>query len=208
MRSLVINYDLKDDFAIVAPVKRCNLESLNHLLNFLYQEWNKNNFRFSHKCHLAMERAAALFPRLDTDGCGFNSDWLEDATLELLFVGEVKDDKLLPSQLMRLHEAVTVKTKKTPPKKPGDALTSADIPIPSSGIESADILATLISIDDSVTGAFKLYESLDAEQISAVTFHLNELRKDPKERLNEYLNQQFEAWKNENKQTYHQAIFD
>lgn len=207
MRSLVISYDLEDDFAIVAPVKRCNLESLNHLLNFLYQEWNNNKFQFSPKCYLAMQRAAALFPRLDINGCGFNTNWLENATLELLFVGEVKDDKLLPSRLMKLHEATTIITKKTVPKKPGESLTPADVPVPSSGLESADILATLISIDDSVTGAFELYRNLDAEQISAVISHLNELRKDPKERLNEYLNQQFEAWKNENKQTYHQAIF-
>lgn len=205
-RSLIINYDFNQDFAIVSPVRRCDLGRFNHLLEFLYNQW-RNERHLDELCRKAIARTAILFPRIDIKGNGFDTELLSDRSLEELFLGQLEEDKLLPSKLMLLHHFEPPKKKNKKPKEPGESLTPDDIPIPSSGLDDADTLASLIAIDDSIGGAIQLWESLDAQMISCLIFHLNELRRDPKDRLNEYLNDYLERWKQENQQTYHDAIF-
>jgi len=204
-RNLFIDYDYSEDFAIVAPVKRCDLESFNCLLGHLFHFWQKADYQIDLRCRTLIERIANLLPRIDIQGTGISVDSLSVESLEGLFIGEVKNDELLPSRLMKLQEFRIPSKKKI--KKDGEPLTPEDVPINSSGLEFADTLATLISVDDGVLGALRMCEELDAHTINATIFYLNELRRDPKDRLNEYLNEQFEEWKRENQQAYQSAIF-
>lgn len=204
MRSLLVEYDKSCDFAIITPVKRCNLESFNQLLLYLHNCWNDNGYHFDDKCQFIMQRISNLLPRLDVDNNGIDVNLLNTESLEGLFIGEIKNGELYPSKLIRLNE-FEIKQKKA--KKPGEDLTPSDIPIPSSGIEEADLIATLIGCDDSVDGAMQLFSSFDAEMLNGIIYYLNEMRRDPQERMNEYLKEQFDEWKRENQTTYHDALF-
>jgi len=204
-RSLIIEYDFNDDFAVISPVKRCDLESFNLLTVYLFEVWQGSEYQINEKCQLIMHKISGLLPRLDIKGYGIDIKLINTENLESLFIGVVENNQLTSSKLIKLNEIKQLGIKKE--KKPGEALTPADVPIPSSGIEDADLMATLIGLDDNVQGAAYIYNNFDAQFINGMIMHLNELRRDPQGRLNEYLNQQFEEWKRENQQVYRDALF-
>ncbi|KYC42097.1 hypothetical protein WA1_19040 [Scytonema hofmannii PCC 7110] len=201
---LALIIDLGDDFAIAGPVPRSHLSALESLLGYLHQCWQQDNFRVSDRSWSVIERIAALMPRVDKPGTfGFDVRKLAIERAESLFLGQIVAGEIKPCEVLELH-SFTVKTK--PPKKEGEPLTPADISIESSGLPDADIFASLINLDESIEGAWRIWSTFDAQTINAIIGQLNELRRDPQERLTEYLNQRFEEWKRENQQTYLQAL--
>lgn len=201
-RSLIIEWD--GDFAIVSPVPRSHLNSLEIMLGYLHKCWQEDGFRLSDRVLVIAERIAALFPRLDKlEEFGFDVRSLSTAELESLFLGQVVDNVVQPCKLLQMHH---FESKALPPKKEGEPLTSADVPIESSGLPDADLFACLIGLDDSIEGAWWMWSHFDAQMISAIIDQLNERRRDPQERLNQYLNERFTEWKQENQQTYLDAL--
>jgi hypothetical protein len=67
--------------------------------------------------------------------------------------------------------------------EPTDEMTAESIPIKSSGDDTADLFARILSIDNSVEGAQILLRQYSARFLKNVIHQLNELRKDPTERI-------------------------
>ncbi len=201
MRLLLITYD--NDFAIISPVKRVNLTSFELLLNHLHQRWQISQ-QIDESVIQAGTRLSRLFPRLDKPGCfGFDVRSLPQSEFESLFLAQVIDGEIAPCKLIELH---SFKAESRRQKLQGEALTPADIPIPSSGLPDADLFASLVAIDESVEGAWRLWTQFDAEMINAMIGQLNELRRDPQERMNEYLKARFEEWKQQNRHSYYRDL--
>lgn len=201
MRSLLIQYP--NDFAIIAPVRRDRLLSFELLLNHLHQQWQIECKISDHVLQVA-DRLAQLFPRLDRPGkFGFDVRLLPQIEFESLFLAQVINGEIAPCRLIELH---SFKAEGRRLKGEGEALTPADIPIPSSGLPDADLFASLIGIDNTIEGAWRMWTQLDAEFIDKAISHLNELRRDPQERMNEYLKARFDEWKRENRTSYYKDL--
>lgn len=201
MRSLLITYP--NDFAIIAPVRRDRLLSFELLLNHLHHQWQAYQTTTEVVLQVA-DRLSALFPRLDKPGhFGFDTRTLEQSEFESVFLAQVINGEIHPCKLIQLH---TFKSEGRKPKAEGEALTPSDIPFPSSGIPDADLFASLIAIDESIEGAWRMWTQFDAEFINGAIAQLNERRRDPQERMNEYLKARFEEWKQENKGSYYQSL--
>jgi hypothetical protein len=67
--------------------------------------------------------------------------------------------------------------------EPTDEITAETVPIKSSGDDTADLFARILSIDNSVEGAQILLRQYSARFLKNVIHQLNELRKDPTERV-------------------------
>ena len=72
-----------------------------------------------------------------------------------------------------------------PGEIPTRDLTPEDVPIEASGNHESDYLANLINGFGEV--GITLYRTLDADTIDGLIFTSNQLRKDPQDRLDEYL---------------------
>lgn len=207
MRSLLIEYD--DDFVIIAPTPRIHQFSFETLLNHLQEKWQQQEQAdgiplVEDIVRQAAERLSVMLPRLDKPGTfGFDVRSLPQSEFESLFLAQVINGKIYPCKLIELH---SFKTEAKKPKKEGEELTPADIPIPSSGIPDADLFASLIGIDETIEGAWRLWTQFDSEFINGAIAHLSELRRDPKERMNEYLKRSFDEWKQQNKGSYYNAL--
>lgn len=201
MRSLFITYP--NDFAIIAPVRRDRLHSFELLLNYLQQQWQQN-YQITEPVILAGDRISQLFPRLDKPGkFGFDVRSLPQIEFESLFLAQVVGGEIAPCRLIELHSFKEGGRRK---KEEGEVLTPNDIPIPSSGLPDADLFASLIQMDNTVEGAWRIWSQFDAEFIDRTISHLNELRRDPQERMNEYLKARFEEWKNQNRSSYYKSL--
>ncbi|MEW6499096.1 MAG: hypothetical protein AB1589_42415 [Cyanobacteriota bacterium] len=200
-RDLIIEW--ADDFAIITPCSRAMLPSFESLLNYLHEKW-RVNYQVDETVIQVAERVAALLPRIDSPGCfGFEVRSLSASEFESLFLAQVVNGKILPCKLIELH---SFKTEGRKQKAEGEELTPADIPIKSSGLPDADLFASLVNIDESIDGAWRLWTRFDAEMINAMIGQLNELRRDPQERMNEYLKARFDDWKRQNRSSYYQSI--
>jgi hypothetical protein len=201
MRSLIIEWD--NDFAVIAPAKRNLLPSFELLLNYLHQKWQVN-YKIDESVIQVAERIAALLPRIDKPGCfGFEVRSLSSTDFESLFLAQVVNGEIAPCKLIELH---SFKAEGRRQKAEGEELTPSDIPIKSSGLADADLFASLVNIDESIDGAWQLWTRFDAEMINAMIGQLNELRRDPQERMNEYLKTRFDEWKQQNRSSYYQNI--
>jgi hypothetical protein len=200
-RSLLFT-DNSTQWAIAFPVRRVNLTVFSLLLGQLQQTWQENldNPDFWEKIGITMgDRLLSYLPSTESVSCSQLT--VED--LEELFIGRVCDGQILPSYLIALH---SFETKPVKVKKSDGNITAADVPIPSSGDEDADLFARLINIDESIDGAWMLWTKFDAEFLHNLIDQLNELRRDPDERVKEYIAARFEEWKKGNQNIYKQAL--
>lgn len=200
-RSLLLT-DNSTRWAIASPVRRCNLTTFSLLLGQLQEAWQNNldNPDFWEKIGTSMgDRLLSYLPSTEPILCSLLS--IED--LEELFIGRVCDGKFLPSYLIELH---SFQTKQAKPKQSDGNITAADVPIPSSGDDDADLFARLINIDETIDGAWMLWTKFDAEFLHNLIDQLNELRRDPDERVREYIAARFEEWKKGNQDIYKQAL--
>jgi hypothetical protein len=198
-----ITIEWADDFAIVSPCSRAMLPSFELLLNYLHQKW-QINYQIDETVIQIAERIAALLPRIDKPGCfGFEVRSLSSTDFESLFLAQVVDGVVVPCKLIELH---SFKAEGRRQKAEGEELTPSDIPIKSSGLADADLFASLVNIDESIEGAWQLWTRFDAEMINGLIGQLNELRRDPQERMNEYLKARFDEWKQQNRSSYYQSI--
>ncbi|ALF52251.1 hypothetical protein ACX27_04305 [Nostoc piscinale CENA21] len=201
MRSLLVKYP--GDFAIVGPVKRDRLYSFELLINYLHQQWHITHSITESVLQIS-DRLSSLFPRLDKPGhFGFNTRSLTQSEFESLFLAQVINEEMRPCKLIELH---TFKEEGTRRKKEGETLTPGDIPIKSSGLPDADLFASLVAIDESIEGALLMWRQFDSEFLSRFISQLNERRRDPQERMNEYLKDRFNEWKQQNKQEYYKNL--
>lgn len=106
---------------------------------------------------------------------------LDIPSLTALFYGE-------DCQILKLHEQPDA-----PPPLDQDEYTPENMPIPSSGNPTADLLARLSQIDNSTANAQKLMETYDRATLHALFEQVNELRRDPKDRFEEYKQKRLDA---------------
>jgi hypothetical protein len=197
----------QDDYAIASPVRRCHLNAFQLLLTQLQESWQQNidNPGFWQEKGIDLgDRITSFLPRVDKPGvCGFQCAGFPQIELEELFIGRMQQDKIAPCYLIALH---SFEVKPAPPRKEGENITPADVPIPSSGNEDADLFARLIAVDESIEGAWLLWNQFDAGFLHNLIDQLNELRRDPDERVREYIAAQFQDWKQQNQDIYKKAL--
>ena len=202
MRDLTIEW--ADDFAIIAPCSRVMLPSFELLLNYLHKKWRTNNCQVDEAILQVAGRIAALLPRIDKPKCfGFEVRSLSPKDFESLFLAQVINEEMQACELIELH---SFKAEGRRQKADGEELTPHDIPIKSSGLADADLFASLVNIDGSIEGAWRLWTRFDAEMINAMIGQLNELRRDPQERMNEFMKARFDDWKQQNRSSYYQSL--
>jgi hypothetical protein len=194
------------DFSIISPVKRCHLNVFQLLLNQLQESWQNNleNLNFWEQTGIELgDRIMSFLSKVDIDTQTFKCAVLPHHELEELFIGRIRDEKVQPCYLIALH---SFDVKPVPPRKEGENITPADVPIPSSGNDDADLFARLIAVDESVEGAWLLWRQFDAGFLHSLIEQINELRRDPDERVKEYIAAQFKDWKQQNQDVYKQAL--
>jgi hypothetical protein len=198
------------DFAIASPVRRCNQSTFQLLLAELQESWQRNieNASFWQRQGILLgDRITSLLPRVDVPVQGFSCAGFPQEDLESLFIGTVKEGvepKIEPCYLVRLH-TFNIKAP-PPPKKEGGNITPADVPIPSSGNDDADLFARLITVDNSIEGAWMLWSQFDAGFLSNLVQQFNELQRDPDERVREYIAARFADWKQQNQDVYKKSL--
>ena len=165
--------------------------------------------RFTHllakddACWELMKAIAALFPRYDRPGeWGFDIEPLREnpEQIESLFLVQVDGDQARACRLIELNYFEPL------PRPQQDEEEALDLAITPSDDPNADLLANLTAGLESFTEAWAAFNTLSAEEIDRYLFTLNQLRRDPEERKQENLAQDYAAWKEENQETYREAM--
>lgn len=188
--------------AIASPVPRVRMLAFRLLLSELQQAWQEglDNQNFWEETGIPLgDRVLSFLPSTEPIQC----QKLEVEELEELFIGVISDGQLHPCHLVSMHTPLPSKVK---PKQVTEEITAADIPIPPSGDDDADLFARLISVDTTVDGALSLWDRFDEVFLSCFMEQLAELRRDPEERVKEYLTERFQEWKQQNQNIYKQAL--
>ena len=192
------------DFALLKPCARADIGVLEYLLNALREEWMTRGEvadgydTLSLRALTIIAKIIDLMPRVDA---------LEPVEVEKIAENElvkafitVIDDSanFKPSHAVALHSFEPLKsTKKIVPIE--EEVTVDNVPIPSSGDQDADLLASLMCVTQGdAMSAQLMYESWDAERLDRFIFAFNERQRDPEERKAEYMASLFEQWKSNN----------
>jgi hypothetical protein len=199
MRFLEITYP-NGDLAYIAPVSRARITALELLLRQLSDRWVKSKLDTAELLNdygswQLMNRIAAFFPRIDLPGTmGFDIDALRDDPdqLESLFLAQTEEGQG-PLQVARLIDLSCFE----PIEIPLWRLDTEDEPIPSSGDPDMDLMAMLTASTTAQDAAFVM-DTLSTEQLDRFLFYLAELRRDPGERRQEFLDSDYQNWKEEN----------
>lgn len=187
---------------------RSRMNVLNTLLTELRQRWEAFGFftyllvRDSSSWDL-MQTIIQLFPRFDRPGeWGFDLQPIrEDAQqLERLFLADVLDNQYRPPLLIALHSFIPMPV---PKWRQDDA---EDQGVDSTGDPDVDLLASLTVGLESAKDAFFIFNTLDAEQIDKYLHQINELRRNPEDRAEEKLADDYVAWKNEHEDEYREYL--
>ena len=179
------------------------------MLRHLQTRWLEYG-RFTHllakddACWELMRAIAALFPRYDRPGqWGFDIEPLRQNPneIESLFLLQMDGDQAKACRLIELNHFEPL------PRPPQDEEEALDLAITPSDDPNADLLANLTAgLGDRFTEAWAAYTTLSAEEIDRYLFTLNQLRRDPEERKQENLAADYAAWKEENQETYREAV--
>lgn len=190
MRSLDIVFP-DGDIIAVAPVRCIHRQSLDWLLMQIHKTFLESGFGDIKQLYGFAQKLVNLLPRVDVpDEFGFNVELLLQSDFEKLFIQDKKGSEYLPCRIVQLH------TFDPPPSKPKKDKQQLP-PIPSSGIQEIDLFSSLIGIDESIEGAWLLWNQLDLESVFAAIHQLNEIRKTPEERMNEFVDERYEQWKSQ-----------
>jgi len=206
MRFIKLHF-ISSGAVFLGPAPRSRLAILEALLNDLSQRWAE----FGQFTQMLVQDAAAwqtmqaivnLLPRLDRPG-----EWGADITalrpdlkqIQSLFLYRYNEDgSLKMSELLELHQYEAL------PRPQWQQKENA-APIPSSGNADMDLLATL-AIGFSVNEAFTIFDRLDAERLDRFLFYASELRRDPTDRENEHLANDYAEWKRQNQDTFREGL--
>lgn len=196
------------DLAYLSPVPRSRVANLSLLLQQLYDRWIEkklatNELLNDYGSWQLMTRIANLFPRIDLPGVlGFDLEALKDDPdqLEALFLTQTEDGEgeLKPAKLVELgcFEPLEI-----PFWRQDDDVD----PLPSSGDADMDLLAMLTTSTTAQDAAFVM-DRLTTEQLDRYLFYLAELRRDPEDRKQENLAEDYLIWKNENEDLVKEAL--
>ena len=193
--------------ALIAPVPRSQLVTLEILLRKLYERWielklSTSDLMKENASWKLMIQIANFFPRLDTPGkTGFDLSLLHDDPdqVEALFLAQTDDDDSLT--LPKLVELNCFEPLPIPAWRIDDEAE----PTPSSGDPDMDLLA-MLSVSSNVQDAAFLMDRLSAYQLDRYLFYLAELRRDPEDRKKETLAADYSAWKEENVEAVREAL--
>jgi hypothetical protein len=173
-----IEIHLRGDIAIVAEPKIINLNRVIHLVHKLNKVAPEIN-PFHDPLTLAIaQKIAAFLPRIDIDGTGFNFQEVACSVLEQIFIGN-------EAQILKLIY---------PPvqKQQADHIDSILPPIPQSQDVLANSLARMLSLDNTVSGAFLVANNLCNSTISALCDQLLMLRVPQDQRFSKYVQDLYE----------------
>jgi hypothetical protein len=203
LRSLKLS-TLSGDVAFYGPASRSRLQTLEMLLQDLYQRWlessqltavlvqNEGSWRL-------MQTIIGLLPRLDRsepfDLTPLRSDLMQ---LEEVFLFRREGGEFRPCKLGELHTF-------DPLPRPDWQNDDEYDPPQSSGHGEMDLLA-MLSVSFTINDALTLLDRLDAERLDRFMFHANELRRDPVDRTEENLAQDFSDWKEENPEIFQESL--
>lgn len=183
------------DYAVVRPCPRADLPVLEWLLSKLHEQWRSGKALTSETCEQTLDKLLLHLPRED-DLASLTADQISEVDLGRLFLAKMDDQgHQLPCDLLTLHQYEPCKPSKTSPKLE-DEMTEDNIPIPSSGDPTADLLAVLTQLcQGNALAAQHLLDTHDAETLDKLVFSYNERQRDPQERLADYRAKVFEEKK-------------
>ena len=190
----------ESDVYFIGPVSRWNWAGFQALFEWLHnrcliKDWSIDEVISEAETLPIMQRVINLCPRLDIPGMmGFSILSITPEERKALFFG----DEDTEAKLMTLHRYEPL---------PTQSWRSDDdrAPIPSTDDAEMDLLASLSSVFDP-RSALKLLETLNARQVDRLLWEMAEIQRDPTERDQEDLAEDFIAWKEENNETYRESL--
>lgn len=204
----------KNNFALVRRCARANIEILEYLLQKLKEAWLASKppadgyNTLSEECLTIIEKIIDLLPRVDSID-PIPVDLIHEAVLIQIFIAKTDREtaEFLPCELINFHQFTPTKSNKKIPKIE-DEITVDNVPIADSGNDEADLMGTLLCLTQGdVMSAAYIVETWDAEFIDKTLFAYNERQRDPEERKQEYMNNEFEKWKAKNEDVVRKARF-
>lgn len=203
----IFQVNVNDQAIFLKKLPRSQLDVLELMLNALQNRWRELGcvtqlVACDRHAWSLIVNIAGLFERVDRPKERWRIDDLlksEIHTIESLFLFRVQPDQLGfdPPLLASAHAYDPIKRR----PRPAD-----EEPIQLSGDYDADLLAQLCNGLDSFTEAIAAINTLDAEMLDRFLYSLDELRRDPEERLQENLAEDFEGWKQENLDIYKESL--
>lgn len=209
MKFVEITYS-NGDLAYISPVPRSRVTALGILLRQLYDRWISRELSTSDLLNdygswQLMLRIANFFPRIDLpEQVGFDVEALKDDPdqLEALYLAQTEhgdgEGELKPAKLVELSCFEPIEL---PLWRQDDDVD----PIPSSGDADMDLLAMLSASTTAQDAAFVM-DRLTTEQMDRYLFYLAEIRRDPEERQQENLAEDYLAWKSENEDLVRETL--
>ncbi len=207
-------------FAWVSAVPRWHLALMDALFQQLYMLWGEWEMetqqllqvvnpadaselnRARVRCWQLMEMLVKNFPRIDgsSSGLGFDLEPLRCDVLQIeaLFFGQIEGDTVKPPKLAALNQYEPVPI-------PDWQIDEDATPIPSTDDPAMDLLA-MLTLATSSQEAISLMQTLSAQQIDRFISALKELKRDPAEREQEALDNDYIAWKEENPEIFREAM--
>ncbi|MBD1995319.1 hypothetical protein H6G00_01570 [Leptolyngbya sp. FACHB-541] len=189
----------------IGKLPRSRLGALEVMLHKIQQRWLEFQ-RFStllikdEPSWEIFKNVAALFPRFDRPGeWGFDLDSLRNDVLQLesLFLFQSENGTYTACRLMAMHVYEPL---------PRPEPTEERSPIQPTDDPDMDLLASLSVGFESAQEAFSIYDRLDAQSIDRFLFMVGELRRDPEEREQEELAEDYAGWKEENGTEFKQSL--
>jgi len=207
MKYLRVDY-LDGQIALIGKVSRSSLGALEALLQILQERWiaaeqQTSKMVADQGTWSVFQAIANLMTRYEIPGQkGFDLEPIRSdiEQLERLFLFQIEGEQYKCCQLVELLQFEPL-----PVPNWQQTDDSLDRMVPSCGNPEMDVLASL-SVAFTVTEAFKILDTLDAESLDRFQAHVNELRRDPEERQTENLAGDFAAWKEENSDAYQEAL--
>lgn len=192
----------------VSATPRSRIQSLEFLFQQLYQTWidqnlNTTDLLTSPDSWYLIERIAKFFPRVDLPGqWGFDLKPLRNDVEQLrsLFLADLPEgaEEYQPAKLVALNCF-------KPLEMPVWRATDDSTPPTPSGNADMDMLA-MLTLSTNAQDAFDLMDRLTTEQLDRYLFYLAELRRDPEEREQEAMAEDYLAWKSENQDLVRESL--
>ena len=207
LKFLEINYPF-GSAAFISPVPRSQIVPLEIMLRKLNQRWIEKQLSTSEllndaSCWQMMTRIANFFPRIDIQGrSGFDLSPLKSDPdqLEELFLAQ-SDQGDSPLRLSKLAELNCFE----PMPIPDWRIDQDTDPTPSSGDPDMDLMA-MLTVSTNAQDAVMLMDRLNTQQLDRYLFYLSELRRDPEDRKQEFLSEDYTTWKEENPEAVREAL--
>jgi hypothetical protein len=184
----------------IGPVARWHWQNIEAMFDWLEARWiiadgNPEKLLDEPEVQCLMQRIINFCPRLDLPGVfGFPIERLEKAALVELFFGT----EGRTAGLTKIQQYIPLPIQDW-------RLESEHEPIPTTDDPDMDIFASL-SAAFTPTDALLLLKTLSPRQIDRLLWETAEIQRDPKDRAQESLSEDFAAWKQEHREDYRKSL--